>query len=66
MATPQTVEILGVRVDRYSREKVLRSVSRLVEDGQLHYLVTINPEFITAAQSDNEFKNILVISACKQ
>jgi N-acetylglucosaminyldiphosphoundecaprenol N-acetyl-beta-D-mannosaminyltransferase len=53
------MEILGVRIDNLSMEEVLRKVEGFLEDGQQHYLVTPNPEFLVRAQEDRQFQEIL-------
>ncbi len=52
-------KILGIKVDNLTMEKALRKVEGFLEDGQQHYIVTPNPEFLVQAQKDQEFKTIL-------
>lgn len=53
------VDILGIQFDDLSREEAAqRGAAMLVEDG-FHYVVTPNPEFILAAETDLEFHKIL-------
>lgn len=40
-------------------EEVLQKVEGFLEDGQQHYLVTPNPEFLVRAQDDKQFQEIL-------
>lgn len=52
-------EILGVKIDNLIIEEALRKVEGFLEDGQQHYIVTPNPEFLVKAQKDEEFRKIL-------
>ena len=52
-------EILGVRIDNLAMEEALQKVEGFLKDGQQHYIVTPNPEFLVLAQKDKEFKEIL-------
>ncbi len=51
--------ILGVRVDDVDQTAALQIMAGYIESGVAHQVVTINPEFIIAAQQDEEFKAIL-------
>jgi len=53
------MEILGVRVDNLTMEEALEKIEGFLEDGQQHYIVTPNPEFLIEAQKDEEFRTIL-------
>jgi N-acetylglucosaminyldiphosphoundecaprenol N-acetyl-beta-D-mannosaminyltransferase len=55
--------ILGVRVDAVTFDQALACVEEFVADGDPHQIVTVNPEFVMAAQSDTEFQNIINTSA---
>lgn len=59
----QTCTILGVRVDNVNYQQALSIIESFIESGQPHQVVTVNPEFIVAAQSDEEFRRILNASA---
>src|SRR3989344_1063763 len=52
-------EILGVKVDDFNNQQILEKVDNFLDDAKKHYLVTPNPEFLVAAQRDEEFKQIL-------
>lgn len=52
-------EILGVKIDKINLEEVLEKIKKFVQSNQQYYIVTPNPEFLMAAQKDEEFKNIL-------
>jgi len=52
------VKILNVKIDNLSLSSVLEKIGQFFQSGQ-HQIATVNPEFIMAAQKDEEFKNIL-------
>jgi N-acetylglucosaminyldiphosphoundecaprenol N-acetyl-beta-D-mannosaminyltransferase len=65
-AKPPTVDslfILEVRVDAVTFEQVLACIKEFIADGRPHQIVTVNPEFVMAAQSDAEFRDIINSSA---
>ncbi len=51
--------ILGVRADNVNYDQALSLIEGFVQSGSPHQVVTVNPEFIVAAQSDDDFRNIL-------
>ena len=53
------LSILGVQIDNLSKPEVLKKVEYFLDSDKQHYIVTPNPEFLVAAQKDEEFKNIL-------
>jgi N-acetylglucosaminyldiphosphoundecaprenol N-acetyl-beta-D-mannosaminyltransferase len=53
------MEILGVKLDNFSRAEILEKVSGFLNGNSFCQIATINPEFVLAAQKDAEFKNIL-------
>lgn len=55
--------VLGVRVDAVTFDQVLGCIDAFVADGGPHQIVTVNPEFVMAAQSDAEFRHIINTSA---
>ena len=56
----ESANILGVRVDKVSMLQAVSLVeSWLKEKNCKKYIVTPNPEFIMAAQKDEEFKKVL-------
>ena len=71
----QALTILGVRVDNISYEQALSLIEGFVAGSVLrplrlqskgrtpHQVVTVNPEFIVAAQSDDDFRHILHASS---
>jgi len=50
-----SVRILGVRVDNVTMEETLALFASWIETGKPHQVVTVNPEFIMAAQLDAAF-----------
>ena len=53
------VEILGVKIDDLTMEEALQKIEGFLTDGQQHYIVTPNPEFLVLAQKDKKFRQIL-------
>ncbi|MDO8570155.1 MAG: WecB/TagA/CpsF family glycosyltransferase [Candidatus Daviesbacteria bacterium] len=54
-----SVNILGVRVDKVTMDQAVELVGKWIMVGGRHYIVTPNPEFVMLAQKDEVFKNIL-------
>lgn len=52
-------EILGIRFDDLTLEEAVQAGTELLSGTDFHYVVTPNPEFILAAETDLEFKTIL-------
>ncbi|MBN1779481.1 MAG: WecB/TagA/CpsF family glycosyltransferase [Candidatus Buchananbacteria bacterium] len=55
----EKIEILSVGIDGLSLQEILEKIDRFINDKNKHYLVTVNPEFLVAAQKDKHFKEIL-------
>ncbi len=53
------IQLLGVTIDSITREEARDAVQRFLRDGELHYIVTPNPEFLLLARRDDEFRAIL-------
>lgn len=53
------MNILGVKIDNLTKPEVLQKISEFLQSDNQHQIVTVNPEFIMAAQHDDEFRNIL-------
>jgi N-acetylglucosaminyldiphosphoundecaprenol N-acetyl-beta-D-mannosaminyltransferase len=53
------MNILGVRIDNFSKKEILEKIESFLIDGKFHQIATVNPEFILEAQKNAEFKNIL-------
>lgn len=51
--------ILGVKVDNITRQQAIERVGLLLLGSGQHLITTPNPEFIVAAQKDEEFREIL-------
>jgi len=66
-----SVTILGVRIDNVNYDEALCLIEGFIESGVLslskggnpHQVVTVNPEFIVAARSDDDFRSILNASS---
>jgi N-acetylglucosaminyldiphosphoundecaprenol N-acetyl-beta-D-mannosaminyltransferase len=56
---PPAVRLLGVPVHLVTPEETMRRLEEFVEDGRPHHVVTVNPEFIMAAQKNAEFYRVL-------
>jgi N-acetylglucosaminyldiphosphoundecaprenol N-acetyl-beta-D-mannosaminyltransferase len=54
-----SLSILGVRVDAIAFDQVLDCIEHFIVSGLSHQIVTVNPEFVMAAQSDVEFRHII-------
>lgn len=52
-------KILGVRIDEYDFNEVMKKITKFLSTNKFHQIATVNPEFIVAAQKDKEFKKIL-------
>ena len=50
-------------MDAVTFDQVLDCIEEFVADGGPHQIVTVNPEFVMAAQSDVEFRDIINTSA---
>jgi N-acetylglucosaminyldiphosphoundecaprenol N-acetyl-beta-D-mannosaminyltransferase len=55
MRDKKQVRILGVRVDDITNAETLQEMERLVAEGGVHQVVTVNPEFVMVAQHDHDF-----------
>src|SRR3990167_10706310 len=54
-----SIEILGVRFDLVGFHQAAGIVCDWLKDGKKRYIATPNPEFVAAAQKDEEFRQIL-------
>jgi N-acetylglucosaminyldiphosphoundecaprenol N-acetyl-beta-D-mannosaminyltransferase len=59
----ESIAILGVRVSNVDVHESLSIIEGLIESGTPHQLVTVNTEFVMAAQKDAEFKAIINAAA---
>ena len=61
--TNDSLSILGVRVDAINFDQALDRIEQFIISGSAHQVVTVNPEFVMAAQSDVEFRRIINTAA---
>lgn len=57
-----SITVLGVRVDDVTLGEALAQVDDFMQEPRLHQIVTVNPEFIVAAQDDEAFRAALAQS----
>ena len=55
----QKTSILNVNIDRVTYEQAIREIAMFLVNKKQNFVVTPNPEFLMAAQKDEEFKEIL-------
>lgn len=53
------VNVLGVKVSKVDYQSAIEIIEGFLLDGENHYVVTPNPEFIVLAQKDSKFRRIL-------
>jgi N-acetylglucosaminyldiphosphoundecaprenol N-acetyl-beta-D-mannosaminyltransferase len=53
------IRILGVRVDCLEMTEALGRLEHFVDEGGLHLVATVNPEFVMLAQKDADFARVL-------
>lgn len=51
----KSITVLGIRVDDVTMQEALALADEFMQEPQLHQIVTVNPEFIVAAQNDPAF-----------
>jgi len=56
---PPTATILNVKVHALTYAQTLTLIEAFIASGQPHQLTTVNPEFVVAAQQDEEFRRII-------
>jgi len=56
---PGSAIILGIRVDAVSSESALDIIEGFVAQGRPHQVVTVNPEFVMSARSNELFRQVL-------
>lgn len=54
-----SISVLGVRVDDVTMPEALAMADEFMQEPRLHQIVTVNPEFIVAAQNIPEFARVL-------
>ncbi|MFA6493259.1 MAG: WecB/TagA/CpsF family glycosyltransferase [Patescibacteria group bacterium] len=52
-------KILDVKIDELNFNQVMAKITSFLKTKELSQIVTVNPEFVLAAQKDKEFKSIL-------
>jgi len=53
------MDILGIRVDNYSKDETLKKVVNFLQSDKQHEFFTPNPEMLVDAQKDEYFRNVL-------
>ncbi len=53
------IQLLGVKINKVASADVWDKLKGFLVDGQQHYIVTVNADFLARAQSDQGFKQIL-------
>ncbi|GKX30451.1 N-acetylmannosaminyltransferase [Vallitalea longa] len=53
------VDILGVKIDDYTMDEAVKKVSQYINSDKKYKIYTPNPEFVIAANEDEEFKDVL-------
>jgi len=59
MADLKSYHILGVRVDDINFEETIAIIRGFILAGSPHQIVTVNPEFVMAAQANDEFRRVI-------
>lgn len=52
-------KILDVKIDHIKFSEAMAKIAAFLEVDELHQIATVNPEFVMAAQRDEEFKKII-------
>lgn len=58
-----SINILGVRVDKVTYDDALTQIEEFLREGGFHQIATVNPEFVVIAQTNAEFMRVLNNSA---
>jgi N-acetylglucosaminyldiphosphoundecaprenol N-acetyl-beta-D-mannosaminyltransferase len=56
---PESLLILGVRVDVITFDATLACIEGYIAGGRPHQIVTVNPEFVMTSQSNAEFRRVI-------
>ncbi len=59
MTRPTTIPLLGIPVHAVTMDETLALVESYMAAPRLHQIATVNPEFVMAAQTDDEFRRVL-------
>lgn len=51
--------ILGVGIDSLTPKEAVAHIDALIQSGQPHHVVTVNPEIVVMAQRNEEFRHVL-------
>lgn len=57
-----SIQVLNIRVDDVTLDEALAQVDEWMQEPRLHQIVTVNPEFVMAAQKDASFARVLAAS----
>lgn len=57
-----SIQVLGIRIDDVTMPEALARVDDFMQEARVHQVVTVNPEFIVAAQQDEMFARALAES----
>ena len=53
------IEVLGIQFDDLTLEQAAEKGAAMLEEDRFHYVVTPNPEFILAAEKDEDFRRVI-------
>ena len=56
---PESLLILGVRVDAITFDAALARIEGFIAEGRPRQIVTVNPEFVMTSQSNAEFRRVI-------
>ena len=59
MTLPESIPLLGIPVHAVTMAETLALIEGYMAEPRLHQIATVNPEFVMAAQSDDEFRRVL-------
>ncbi len=59
IAVNKTCTILGIDIQLFSREELIKTVEEKLRQNKFCHIVTINPEMLVYAEKNKDFKNIL-------
>ena len=59
MDNSRSCHILGVRIDDVTFEETIATIQNYIQTGGFHQIVTVNPEFVMAAQTNEEFRDTI-------
>ena len=53
------IEVLGIQFDDLTLDQAAEKGAAMLEEDRFHYVVTPNPEFILAAEKDEDFRRVI-------